>query len=322
MDLVNSIADLFPGFPLAIPSRILAVFIYLLYLYLVTRNAPSTDAPLCMDYLIGCSSVCLINIAVFYLSPLNGSSGGDVNYSSLQVLVVGGFLLSEAVMLHMVHLLISQNENHLSQVIWHNQREESAVIVNYNAALEDEYQKLQHEIRHTASLASLLIQRGEYVEAQKVLSELQQNVDNKREVHTSSSIVDTILEEYRQKASVMNVLFTADVHLTDELPVSPIDLCSMLSNMLSNALEASVNSPEPFVSIEIYPVKSYLMIRVKNRVSTDVLKDNPNLHTTKHNPATHGKGTRVMRQICEKYNGMLSFEVDNLVFNAEALLLI
>ena len=50
-----------------------------------------------------------------------------------------------------------------------------------------------------------------------------------------------------------------------------------------------------------------------------MLKENPALRSTKENPS-HGFGIPIIRQIAEKYDGFVSFHVEDGWFTADAML--
>lgn len=301
--------------------RILTLILYFFYLSFSLKNAPPTNRFLPRKYFYSLIIVSCIGTAICLSVPLVLQSM-DAQSAALLILCGGGTLLIEAITLHLANQILLQGEKDATQILWHHQRAESATLANKASAFEEESRHLRHEISHTASLVTNMINNNEYDNALNILTSLQQNMESTRSPTSGNSIIDAVLETYRSKAETMGVIFNADICLSEDVSISSLDICSMLSNMLSNALEACVDCHNPFVHIDIYPVKRYLMIRVKNRVTHEVLDENPNLHTTKPNPVLHGNGTRIMRQICNKYQGMLDFEVKDMIFCVEAFLLL
>ena len=51
-----------------------------------------------------------------------------------------------------------------------------------------------------------------------------------------------------------------------------------------------------------------------------ILRENPELSSTKTNPASHGFGIPIMRRIAEKYDGIVSFSESDGWFTADAML--
>ncbi len=77
--------------------------------------------------------------------------------------------------------------------------------------------------------------------------------------------------------------------------------------------------PAPEVTMNVKKVNSYISILCKNTVSHDILKENPELSTSKQGPR-HGIGLQVVRNIVGKYDGMMHFEVTGSEFVANIAL--
>ena len=133
-------------------------------------------------------------------------------------------------------------------------------------------------------------------------------------------IVNAVLNQKAGRCDRAGVPLAVDAHLPPKLPIRDNDLCSLIANLLDNALEGSRDVSGPIVSIHMMCVKNYLRVTVANRVSHDVLTENPELQTTKECAEEHGVGVRVIRQIVERYDGMLDFSMKGDLFVADALL--
>lgn len=81
------------------------------------------------------------------------------------------------------------------------------------------------------------------------------------------------------------------------------DICVLLSNLLDNAIEASLKVQSPHISISIKEKMNYLCILVRNRIETSILSVNLNLKTTKKENGNHGLGLYSIAQIVGKYEG-------------------
>lgn len=58
------------------------------------------------------------------------------------------------------------------------------------------------------------------------------------------------------------------------------------------------------------------MYRISNTVERDVLAENPNLFTSKSNKELHGIGLKSVKDVVEKYNGMMNFKQKANIFYA------
>ena len=105
-----------------------------------------------------------------------------------------------------------------------------------------------------------------------------------------------------------------------EDPVAEGDLCSLLSNLLENAVEGCRAAGGDTVRASLHTEKGYLFISAANPAAGDVLAENPALRTTKREPAGHGCGVPLIRRIAAKYGGCAVFGMENGWFTADVML--
>lgn len=98
------------------------------------------------------------------------------------------------------------------------------------------------------------------------------------------------------------------------------DIIMLLSNLLDNAIEAVENLDEPCINIVITTKANYLSVVISNTIRESVLSKNPTLKSTKQNAARHGLGTKSVKQICDKYDGMIDYYEKDDMFIADAML--
>jgi sensor histidine kinase regulating citrate/malate metabolism len=106
------------------------------------------------------------------------------------------------------------------------------------------------------------------------------------------------------------------------LPVSEIDLCIIIGNLLDNATEACMKLPdekERFIRIYIDILKEQLYISVSNAVGGSVKKSGGNYLSTKEKDG-HGFGLMRVDKIAEKYGGFINRQNEEGVFATEIML--
>ena len=111
-----------------------------------------------------------------------------------------------------------------------------------------------------------------------------------------------------------------NVLLPSSLSIEENDLCGLLLNLLDNAIDASKKEKDGDIHISIHQVKNYLEIEVKNKCSSDILKNNPLLHTTKSDSRNHGLGLRIIDSIVKKYNGIKNIQMESSYFIVDIML--
>ena len=115
------------------------------------------------------------------------------------------------------------------------------------------------------------------------------------------------------------------------LPFPDDELCSLLSNLIDNAVEECVRLGAYFpkvmeqgVSLSINPgnpSSDYLYIEVRNPTDRkNLARRTGGIVSTKSDAALHGYGTRIVTRLAEKYNGSALFEAKDGIFIARVIL--
>lgn len=187
--------------------------------------------------------------------------------------------------------------------------------------------KIYHEIRHQLTALDCLCQNRDYSAMQDLLADILREQEAQTARFTGNLTVNAILQDAAARAKQADISFRASVHIPDSLPIPEIDLCSLLMNMLDNALEGAARVAPPrerAVSVRIKISGDYLALRCQNTFDGKLKRDkNGNLQTTKGDAISHGFGCRQMMKIAEKYQSVVHFDTpEEDVFLAETALLL
>jgi len=91
------------------------------------------------------------------------------------------------------------------------------------------------------------------------------------------------------------------------------DLACLLGNILDNAIEGALQSYDKKIDLCFLRQNLSRVIICKNSIDKSVVSNNPDLSSTKDEVSSHGYGTKIVRRIVTKYNGMIDyFEEDNM----------
>ena len=121
--------------------------------------------------------------------------------------------------------------------------------------------------------------------------------------------VNLILSSFVSKAKQSEILLSIDVNLSDSLPFSDTELCSLLSNTLENAIHACKEieeSSKRFIKLRMYSKNKKLCFDIQNTYQTEPIF-HKGLPMSKERD--HGFGTKSMIHIVEKYEGIFRFMV-------------
>ena len=121
-------------------------------------------------------------------------------------------------------------------------------LENYRA-LQRQHQQtagLRHEWTNQLTALRLLLQQGRLTELEQKLDDLSGSVALQPvRDYTENVAVNLLLQNAAARAQEAGVTLHAQVSVPGELALDETDLCTLLLNMLNNALEAASQVPEP-----------------------------------------------------------------------------
>ena len=169
---------------------------------------------------------------------------------------------------------------------------------------------------------SALITDGEYEKAKRLCDEYSEKLSAANTpVHTNNPVLNAIVNIEIEKTEANHIDFTYEIN--DELLfVSDSDIISIIGNLCDNAIEYLITVPEDkrqmYLAITVY--RDYYCVTCKNIILTSVINTNPNLNSTKEDLTFHGKGTKILKDIAEKYSGELIYSEEDGWFIISAII--
>ena len=158
----------------------------------------------------------------------------------------------------------------------------------------------------------LLAQRQDQTELRNYLDRLDGELEQLSPRNfTANPTVNTIFQRFAAQAKKKDVTFRVSAVLPEMLQIREDDLCSLLFNMLDNALEAAAQTEQGEILCSMQIRRQYLAIRCENTYSGTLRTDkNGELLTTKNDASDHGFGLMKMRAIAKKYGSVLDISYD------------
>lgn len=168
---------------------------------------------------------------------------------------------------------------------------------------------LRHDMRHFLTTISAYIDSGEYDKSKDYISGIVSYVD-RTAMHKfcKNEIVNMILSSYENVIEENRIDFQQSICIPDHLPVSDVDLTSILSNALENAINAvlPLEAEKRHIALNLRTDDDKLLISVKNTFAEKPEMTDGIPHSNK---AGHGFGTQSIRYVTEKLNGNCQFLV-------------
>ena len=206
-----------------------------------------------------------------------------------------------------------QHENHLLSL-------QQTRYENLCAAIE-EARQARHDIRHHFLQLSALAQNGDLEKIKEYLSLAISKVPDSDLHFCENQAADSVMGYYLSLAKRENIPFHAKMDIPVQIPLDKVDMCLVLSNLLENAIQASLKT-EPLkrkINVEIYlPYPHLLLIQVENTFEGKIQEKNHIFQSSKR--PGNGVGIQSVRHIAEKNGGDSSFTYENGVFTAKIML--
>lgn len=141
--------------------------------------------------------------------------------------------------------------------------------------------------------------------------------------YTGIEAADYILSQKQNKAEKNHIRMEIHGEYPRDCKIDPVDLCTILTNLLDNAVEACVKQPagEPRdIHVAIRRVHQFIIIRIANSsISPPDIQDGK-LRTSKKDKKRHGWGMKSVLSAVEKYQGTVEYDYKDKTFTVSAIL--
>lgn len=138
----------------------------------------------------------------------------------------------------------------------------------------------------------------------------QQLIDYTRNCHSGNKLLDVMLNKYDIDCKMRGISFEYDVKVCNLSQLEDIDLVAILGNLLDNAITASEQSTEKYISMSTVYRNRYSVIIVSNSCDTPPKQSGSHLVSTKAGTGLHGFGLKSVAKAIQKYDGDYEWDYD------------
>lgn len=274
------------------------IFIGLLAFFtgdLLTMSVPDATSQMSSNEMINAAAMSLLALAFIVISVLMNVKLTESRYYST---------------------LNSVNESYLnSQKDYYEMKQHS----------DTEIRRIRHDMKNHLICIRDLAAKGKYEELESYIDEISSAVSEAASlIHTGSGIIDAIVNEKAALAKKAHVRFEWEGTVSG-LNISAVDSCTLVSNLLDNALEAcdKVDVDKRYILLSFRRSEHFILMSCENSAARVVELSDGRPLSTKSNKFEHGFGLENIERCVKKYGGHLdlsSYEgEDSAVFIAEAV---
>lgn len=310
-----------PGLPLPL-SNVLQFLLLLTALVVIVVFLPSRSSRIPTAYWLIMLIIAFISAACLYSIRILESQNGTIPTGSIALsITLFAFFAVNLLIYYLYFVLVKAHRIATDMQTMQAKLEQDLEFYRRSETLTQEYQSLRHELKNHFSLMESLLQEKRYDQLQQYFEEYSgKNRPHLEEFRCPNPLVSSVISHQMNTALSAGVKLDVIAAVPETLGIADDDLCSLLSNLLDNGVEGCLRAGKDCVKATLHTDKNCLFITVTNPAPTDTLKKNPRLHSTKNNPQAHGFGIPIIRQIVERYDGIVRFSESGGWFTADAML--
>ncbi len=260
-------------------------------------------------------------IVMIYTNDLSAESEHQFRYLLSRCLLIGGMLVVYYVLIRSLDVIrheaaleekAAQQENLLAL-----QRTQYSQIARYT----NETRQARHDLNQHLRLIRQYINTGDQKALQEYIDHYEATLPPERnDLFCKNYAVNTVLSYYYEEALQAGIDFSPKLDLPETLPLSEPEFCSMLGNLLENALLAcrGVSDTAPFIRILAKTEGGFLWLAIDNTCPQKPNWEGKKLRSSRHEG--FGLGTASVRTIAKRHNGDASFSWEDGVFYASVSL--
>lgn len=211
-----------------------------------------------------------------------------------------------------------EQDNQIIELLLENEKKRFIAEKENIEVINRKVHDLKHMMNDLQSSISNNEKNAELYEIEKTLQSFEENI------HSGNSTLDCILISRKRICLNEGIPFSIIADGKALNFIEPVDLLSLFSNILDNAIDGvkRANNPTPVgISIKIEKNLNQVFIHEENDCQNDIVFDKENLPiTSSKDKNQHGYGMRSIRYLCQKYNGHLHVYIDHNKFILNILL--
>lgn len=183
---------------------------------------------------------------------------------------------------------------------------------------EEQTKAFRHDMRNHLYCIGALLEEGNAAKLRSYLNELDAAYLNAKPVlQTGVRLIDIIIADLQNRYPFVDVRVFGTLQMN--LTITEMDICTVFSNLLTNAFEAADQCKKKEIQLHLKTLDNNLYFDVSNSVADCPVIHNNEIRTTKTEHG-HGYGIRNVKECLRKYNGELELKYEEAVFNATVII--
>lgn len=294
---------------------VISTQLFLIYFFMISLKILKKDERSELKTRESLLIIIVLLVSIIISAFLNFLALTDISAKGHYLIVLSflGIMIINITVFYLIVDLSIMNKNVRENEVLKLKNEYSQQYISNANTQYEVIHKLRHDFKDNMSVLYQLINDGK---SDKAISYIGNYIDKLNEtetiIKTNNEIVNAVVNSKLSVAKMygINVICMCVLNFSG---INDVDLCSLLSNMLENAVTAckQCTKPSKRIYINITSDEYKYIFCIKNTIQESVLQDNPDLMTTKRNKEGHGIGIKIIKDIAAKYNGNVDYYEEN-----------
>ncbi len=190
--------------------------------------------------------------------------------------------------------------------------------------IDKKHQTFIHDISHHLKAIGELAKEKKVDNILSIIQDLNIELENNAlTIYCDNPVVNSILSEKKSTAEKNDI--DMDIYVEPGaalIGISDVDVITMLSNLLDNALRAAMDASTKVITVRLYVENEgcFNIVKIENNFTGEIIKNVSGFGSTKVEKGIHGIGIKSVESTAGKYNGYLECFVDDMIFTAVLVL--
>lgn len=301
-------------------SRVINCIIFiLLFIVCIKYNKPiikylGMEHQRIVMLFVGCIEYLIIMYIVFI-----GWNGFTIHTFILTLcLIVMLFLLIVCLIVLLEYQMVIRI-NRLLKAKEHNMK------INYSLISQEieRNRKINHDNKYDFEYLYHCLEQKDYEKGLDYIKQKKNchNLIQKNLTWTGYGSIDFLINRAKARTDDEKISFTIKVDIV-EIPIEEYDFFSVLSNLLDNAIEASMlNNSGRNISLQILSLNNVFRLKIENTYLIEPIKKGQRFISCKGDSKNHGWGIENVKEIINKYNGEFNISYGNGIFLVDLIII-
>ena len=190
-------------------------------------------------------------------------------------------------------------------------------------ASDERIKELSHDLRHSLAQWRTLAEEKGNATALQSIAECEKQLQSSVLIDVENEAANALINQKSWEANQLSIEFLVEGAFHQDLLVSTLDLCSLLGNLLDNALEAAAPVETKSlrrVKLSLKRKGNLLIVMVENGYAKTPVLKNGVLVSSKNDKEFHSLGIRSIQRIADAYEGVANYSFKDGCFKATVML--